>query len=126
MAYKIKKKNYSDIEGEELFKYAKHQKPSFLQVLREADRDVVKIPKLLHTKGTSILYKENLGTIKKVTPKGVWIEYFEYDVEKGLIEDYKKKKKFITEKEIYEGKIYPTSVAHQPVFFAGVPITAKP
>ena len=122
--YKSKKKDFTEREREELFKYAKHHKPTILQYLREADRDVAKVPKLLHTKGTQILYKENLGKITKVTNRGVWIEY--YSCKDGFIDMCDKKKVFVTEKEIYGGKIYPLVVAHQPAFFGGAIITARP
>ena len=100
MAYKIKRGN--EQEEKYLLRRTKGH-PSFEQIERMENRRFFQINKKLHTKGELVRYKEQLGKVKKVSRKGIYIQEIE-----GDIAEPSKKLIFISEKEIEAGKVYPS------------------
>lgn len=100
MVYKIKRGN--EQEEKFLMKRTKGH-PSFEQIERMEFRRFAHINQKVHTIGELVRYKEQLGKVKKVSRKGIYIQEIE-----GDIAEPSKKLTFISEKEIEAGKVYPS------------------
>lgn len=105
MVYRIKRP--SAVERElKVFREKTKGKPTFKEVAREGTRIVAGVPQKTHKKGQLVEYKGKVSRVDKVTKKGVYIIPYKDKDKDGLIEP-EKKKVFISDKEIQEGKIYP-------------------
>jgi len=102
MTYKIKRGS-TEQEEKFLLKRTKGH-PSFEQIERMEFRRFAHINQKVHTKGELVRYKEQLGKVKKVSRKGIYIQ----EIKEGDIAEPDKKLTFISEKEIEAGKVYPS------------------
>jgi hypothetical protein len=104
MAYGIKnqkrKVNYSEKEIKAL-----KNKNSYPNIFRSETRIAFKVPEKTHQENNIIKYNEELYAIKKVTNKGVYVAKVSEDKDGFL--DVENKQKFISEKQLQEGKAYP-------------------
>jgi len=98
MAYKIK------TPKEKEFKQLR-KKPFYPQVFRTETRLAFKVPEKTHQVGQVVTYKEQLYMIKRKTDKGIYVSKIKED-KQGFL-DVGKKEQFISERKIFEGKVYP-------------------
>lgn len=109
MTYKIKRKTPNERELK-VFREETKGKPTFKELAREGTRVVAQVPRKTHTKGEIVQYKEGLAKIKRVTPKGVYIQELKDTDKSDPFPELQKKEIFISDKEIQEGIIYPNYI----------------
>lgn len=108
MAYKIKTKRRKEtpIEKElEQFNIERKGKLPPIETYRVSSRIALRVPQRVYAKGNFVKYKNKAYHINRVTNEGIYIAKVQ-EGKQGFLK-LSEKEKFIDNKKVYEGEVYP-------------------